>query len=135
MSLHIHRGLTYSPIFAGLIFFIITLLAMRTSMLRKKLGIFAGDGGNEDLRRASRAHGTSVEHGVLLGVLLLVLDWQGAPPAAILALGLIALLARLAHPAGMLLREEAISLPGVAATYLCELSLSLWVIINGFRAL
>ena len=135
MNTHFHRGLTYSPIFAGLIFFIITLLALRTSMLRDKLSIFAGDGGNEDLRRASRAHGTSVEHGILLALLLLLLDFQGAPPSAILAFGLLALLARIAHPAGMLLRESSITTPGVAATYLCEVVLSVWVIVNGFRGL
>lgn len=132
---HVQFGLRYSPLFTGLLFLFTTALAMNTSRLRQQLGIFAGDGGNEKLRRASRAHGLSVEHGVVSAVLLILLEWQRTPAWAILTLGIVVLLARAAHALGGIAKEGQVAIAGVAATYLAEVVLGLWVVINALRAL
>ncbi len=62
---HLALGLKYSPLFVGLVSLSITALAINTTRLRNKLNIWAGDGGNDALRRAARAHGNAVEHGIL----------------------------------------------------------------------
>ncbi len=69
-------------------------LGLNTSLRRMKVGVYKGDGGDEALRRASRAHGLAVEHGPILVLLLLLLELQGAPAQALLYLGLAIVIVR-----------------------------------------
>jgi uncharacterized membrane protein YecN with MAPEG domain len=132
---HVALGLKYSPLFVGLVSLSITALAINTTRLRNKLNIWAGDGGNDALRRAARAHGNAVEHGVVAAVLLILLEWQRGPVWAVVTLGIAVVAARAAHAAGMLIKDRSIWGLGVALTYLSELLLSLWVVVNALRAI
>lgn len=131
---HLRTGLRYSPSFVGLLFLFITALGVRTSYLRQRFGIFAGDGGNKELHRATRAHGLAVEHGVPLALLLLLVELQGAQKGAVVTLGILIVAARAAAAAGTTLAEKTLTYPGVASTYLLEVLLSVWVLVEGLRA-
>lgn len=128
-------GLRYSPLFTSLLFLFTTALAINTSRVRGKLKIWAGDGGNDELRRATRAHGLSVEHGILSAVLLILLEWQRTPSWAVVALGILVLAARAAHAGGGIAKERQVASAGAGATYVAELVLGLWVLLNAIRAL
>jgi uncharacterized protein len=134
---HLRSGLTglrYSPFFVGLLFLLVTALGIRTSYLRRVFGIFAGDGGNKELHRASRAHALGIEHGVPLAILLVLLEMQGTHKGTIVALGILIIAVRAAAAAGTTLQEKRLAVSGVAGTYLAELLLSIWVMINGMNA-
>src|ERR1700686_594687 len=126
-------GLRYSPFFVGLLFLLVTALGIRTSYLRRIFGIFSGDGGNKELHRTSRAHGLGVEHGVPLAILLVLLEIQGAHKGTVIALGILIIAVRAAAAAGTLLSEKRLAVSGVAGTYLAELLLSIWGLINGLK--
>ena len=132
---HVALGLKYSPLFVGLVSLSITALAINTTRLRNKLNIWAGDGGNDALRRAARAHGNAVEHGILAAVLLILLEWQRGPVWAVVTRGIAVVSARGAHAAGMLIKDRSIQSFGAGLAYLSELVLSLWVVINALRAI
>lgn len=131
---HLRTGLRYSPFFVGLLFLFITALGLRTSYLRRRFGIFAGDGGNKELHRASRAHGLGVEHGVPLAILLVLLELQGAQKGTVIALGILILAVRAAAAAGTTLAEKRLGPIGAAGTYCTEILLASWVLINSLRA-
>jgi uncharacterized membrane protein YecN with MAPEG domain len=134
---HLRAGLTglrYSPFFVGLLFLLVTALGVRTSYLRQRFGIFVGDGGNKELRRASRANGLGVEHGVPLAILLVILEAQGEHKGTVVALGILIVAVRAAAAAGTTLSEKTLVTSATAGTYLAELLLSIWVMINGLKA-
>lgn len=121
-----------SSIFAALSGLLVLGLGLHTSLLRLRLRIFAGDGGNEALRRASRAHGLAVEHVILMVLLLVLLELQGAPRGAIVALGSAILVARAIAAAGTLgFFRSGIS--GATLTYLIEFALPAWLLANVLR--
>jgi len=94
---------TQTPLFAALLLLLVTLLAANVSVMRMRLKIPRGDGGDERMTRAIRAHGNALEH-VLPFVLLLYFYEQspGGCAAAIRWFGGLFLAARLGHAVGML---------------------------------
>jgi uncharacterized membrane protein YecN with MAPEG domain len=81
------------------------------------------------VRRASRAHALAVEHLILMVLLLVLLELQGTPRGAIVALGSAILVARAIAAAGTLgfFRSGAL---GATLTYLIELALPAWLLAN-----
>ena len=62
-TLPFHAGpLTHSPFFVALLLVFVTALALNTSRHRLRTHVIFGDGGDEPLRRANRAHGNAIEH-------------------------------------------------------------------------
>ncbi len=119
----------YSTLYAAFIGLLICALGLYTSLRRGRTGIYQGDGGDEGLRRASRAHGLAVEHGVLLVFLLVLLELQGTASRAVLPLGLAIVLVRTWAAFGTLglLRGGTVT---AALTYLLELILPVWLLVN-----
>ena len=115
----------------ALIGLLIFALGLNTSLRRMKTGIYKGDGGDEPLRRASRAHGLAVEHGPLLVLLLLLLELQGAPAQALLYVGIAIVVARAWAAISMLglLRALPGSIPA-GLTYTLEFALPVWLLFN-----
>jgi uncharacterized membrane protein YecN with MAPEG domain len=114
----------------ALIGLLIFALGLNTSLRRVRTGIFKGDGGDEALRRASRAHGLAVEHGVVLVLLLLLLELQGAPAHALFYVGFAIVVARAWAAISMLglLRAIPGSIPATL-TYALELGLPVWLLL------
>jgi uncharacterized protein len=128
-------SLTYSPFFVALLFLLVTALALNTSRNRLRTHVIFGDGGDEALRRASRAHGNAIEHVTVIAILLLLFELQGASKAAIVAAGVAALVARALHATAFLARIRRIGLAGVVITYSLELFLGISVAMNSLRTM
>src|SRR5258708_6389892 len=127
-----HAGpLTHSPFFVALLFLFVTALALNTSRHRLRTHVFFGDGGDEPLRRANRAHGNAIEHVTVIVILLVLLELLGVRKAWIVAIGTAALAARSLHAAAFIGKIRRIGLLGVVITYSLELLLGFWVAANG----
>src|SRR5256885_9861081 len=127
--------LTHSPFFVALLFLFVTALALNTSRNRLRTHVIFGDGGDEALRRASRAHGNAIEHVTVIAILLVLFEVQGAGKAWIVAIGLAALAAPGLHAAAFIGRIRRIGLLGVVITYSLELFLCVSVAANGLRTI
>ncbi len=131
-TLPLHAGpLTHSPFFVALLFVFVTALALNTSRHRLRTHVIFGDGGDEPLRRANRAHGNAIEHVTVIAILLVLLELQGVDKAWIVAVGTAALAARALHAAAFIGKIRRIGLVGVVITYSLELLLGFWVAANG----
>ena len=128
-------SLTCSPFFVALLFLLVTALALNTSRNRLRTHVIFGDGGDEALRRASRAHGNAIEHVTVIAILLLLFELQGAGRVAIVAVGVAALVARALHATAFLAKVRRIGLVGVVITYSLELFLGISVAANALRAM
>jgi uncharacterized membrane protein YecN with MAPEG domain len=127
--------LTHSPFFVALLLLFVTGLALNTSRNRLRTRVTFGDGGDESLRRASRAHGNAIEHVTVIAILLVLLEVQGVGKAWIVALGSAALAARALHAAAFIGKIRRIGRVGVVLTYSLELLLGVWVALNGSRTI
>ncbi len=125
--------LTHAPLFVALMMLLLTLLGMNSSRMRVKLKIFYADGGNLDMRAAERAHGNGVEHMVPLSILLVLLELGGVSKQAIVVLGVLCVLIRLAKAAGTVFRVRQVGAPLAGLTYGLELVMSGWLIATASR--
>ena len=81
---------------------LVIALAFNVARLRRGRRIGLGTAGDEALALAVRAHGNAVEAIPLTLLLMLLLELNGAPAAALHAFGVVLLGARLAHAQGLL---------------------------------
>lgn len=77
-------------------------LAANVSRVRAARKIFLGDGGDELMTRAHRAHANNAEYVPLAIVLLLILELSGGPSLMLHVLGGVLVTGRVIHAAGML---------------------------------
>lgn len=88
-------------LYAALCAVLIFALSLRIALLRKKLRIGIGDGGDAGLARAIRAQANAIEYVPLLLVMLLIAENNGASVAMVHACGAGLLLARVLHAVGL----------------------------------
>lgn len=88
-------------LYAGLLALLYLVLTFRTIVLRGRLRVTLGDGGNEALQRAIRAHANFGEYVPLALVLQLLLASTGASATLLHGLGAALLLGRLMHALGV----------------------------------
>lgn len=96
--------LEYASIYAGLNLIILIVVAFLVVRLRQRHKISLGDGGNEALTRAIRAHGNAAEYipAGLVGLTLLALSDSAVLPFwYIHAAGLSLTAGRILHPVGI----------------------------------
>ena len=134
--------LTHSPLFVGLLGFLLLGLGLNSSFWRVKLKIYRGDGGNSLMGAAERAHGNTVEHALLLMILLVVLELMGVSKSSIATLGTLAVLVRVLRAAGMLSKllpggvpafMKPVGMTGVAGTYLLEGAMAVWLVMRSLE--
>lgn len=77
-------------------------LAANVSRVRAARKVFLGDGGDELVTRAVRAHANNAEYVPLAIVLLLILELSGGPSLMLHVLGGVLVTGRVIHAAGML---------------------------------
>jgi uncharacterized protein len=117
-----------TALYAGLFALFLVLLGLRVVMLRRSFKVGIGDGGEERLARAIRAHGNAVEWGVLGLVLLLIAELNRASGVMLHSCGTIFFLARVLHAFG-LTRSHGRSLGrvlGTIGTIAIVIILALW---------
>jgi uncharacterized membrane protein YecN with MAPEG domain len=91
----------FAPLYAGLLGLIYVPLGFRIALMRKKLRVGIGDGGQPDLARAIRVHGNFMEYVPLALVLLFAVEMQGWTAWTVHALGIALVAARLLHIFGL----------------------------------
>jgi hypothetical protein len=90
-----------TSIYASLAALLIVKLTLAVITLRRKNRISVGDGGNEALQLAIRAHANAVEYIPIALMLLLTLELNGAPQILIHILGSTLLIGRILHALGL----------------------------------
>jgi len=90
-----------TSIYASLAALLIVKLTLAVIKLRRKNRISVGDGGNEALQLAIRAHANAVEYIPIALMLLLTLELNGAPKILIHILGATLLIGRILHALGL----------------------------------
>lgn len=93
--------LPITGLYAGLIALLTLYLMMSVGSYRGKAKVSIGDDGNEELIVRIRRHGNLVESAALLLVLMAIIEANGAASMFVHAVGLIYLIARVAHPLGL----------------------------------
>ncbi|MGZ8239642.1 MAG: MAPEG family protein, partial [Methylobacter sp.] len=89
-----------TAIYASLSALLIVRLSLSVIKLRRKNRVSVGDGGNEALQLAIRAHSNAVEYIPIALMLLLMLELNGAPKILIHILGATLLTGRILHAMG-----------------------------------
>ncbi len=87
--------------YAGLTGLLLIVLALRVSVLRMRLKVGLGDGGDETLRRAIRVHANAVEWALPILLLLALAELNRAPPLLLHACGIVLLIGRVTHALGV----------------------------------
>ena len=90
-----------TSLYAALLSVVFVILSVRVIRLRRDGGIGLGDGGERTLLRAIRAHGNFSEYVPLALLLMLLAELSHRPPWIIHALGVLLLLGRGLHAAGL----------------------------------
>ena len=90
-----------TALYAGVLGLLLLALAMRVSLLRSKLRVGMGHGDDATLARAIRAHGNSIEWILLMLLLFLVAELDGASRMFLHVCGITFVGARIAHAAGL----------------------------------
>jgi uncharacterized membrane protein YecN with MAPEG domain len=93
-------GVAVTSFYAALLALVYVWLSLRVIRTRRAERIGLGDGDNQRLRRAIRAHGNFVEYAVFALLLMAFAELQGAPGWAVHLLGLALLAGRLCHAMG-----------------------------------
>lgn len=88
-------------LYAALNGLILIVLALLVSRARRAHGVMLGDGGNEAVMRAQRAHGNAAEYVPVVLVLLLALASLKASIWAIHVIGMLLTFGRLLHAIGL----------------------------------
>lgn len=105
-------------LYAGLLGMLFVGLSVRTLLLRRRLKIAVGDGGNEVLQRAIRVHSNFAEYVPFSLFLTFLVAQTGAGPHVLHRLGLTLLIGRVVHAYGVSqVRERfAFRIVGMALT-------------------
>ncbi len=90
-----------SPIYMGVLALLFIVLSVRVVLLRGRYQVKLGDGGNEVLQRAIRAHANFVEYVPLALLLMLAADLVGHDKIVVHTLGITLVIARVAHAFGV----------------------------------
>ncbi|HEY8220138.1 MAG TPA: MAPEG family protein [Methylobacter sp.] len=90
-----------TAIYASLSALLIVRLSLSVIKLRRKNRVSVGDGGNEALQLAIRAHANAVEYIPITLMLLFMLELNGAPKLLVHVLGGTLLVGRILHAMGL----------------------------------
>jgi len=90
--------------YLGALALIYVALALQVVRLRRRARASFGDGGNDSLKCAIRAHSHFAEYVPLIALMVALLELSGLPAAGVHGLMGTLLVARLLHPLGMYAR-------------------------------
>lgn len=118
---------------AGLLGLIFAVLSFRVVRVRTSAKILIGDGGDQTLLSRIRAHANFAEYVPLLLILLALVEYITGTTSALMGIGLLIVVSRVAHAVGMAQhRANVFRLIGAVGTLLALIVLSGWVLFLGF---
>lgn len=126
---------TTTAIYAGILALISIVLANRAGVMRGRLGIPVGDGGNSDLSLAMRRHANFVEYVPFVVVMMAMIELNGAPKWWLHALGVALVAARIVHPFGIASVSNPLRIAGAATTALVTVVSAAILLWQGIAAL
>ncbi|HLJ65363.1 MAG TPA: MAPEG family protein [Stellaceae bacterium] len=126
-----------TALYAGILAIIGLVLAMSISRMRGSTKTGIGSGGNPALERMIRAHGNFTEYVPLILVLMLLMEAGGASHLWLHIMGIVFVIARLAHAYGLSMNSgtSPARLVGASLTYLVLLSGIIGTLSVGIHAL
>ncbi|GAB3033672.1 MAPEG family protein [Bowmanella dokdonensis] len=104
--------------YAGLLTLLVVALSARVIVLRNRHRVAIGDGGNQELQLAIRAHGNTLEYIPLALVLMLMLESVNIGDSLLHGLGLLLLAGRLIHAYSIPARNLKLRVTGMILTFL-----------------
>lgn len=107
--------LPITGLYAGLIALLTLYLMVHVIAFRGKENLSLGDGGSAEMIARIRRHGNLVESSALMLILMAIIEANDAPGMFVHTVGLIYLIARIAHPLG-LGASKTTGFPRVAGT-------------------
>lgn len=123
-----------TAIYAALAALLVLVLAARVVIARNARKVGFGDGGDRDLARRIRAHANALENLPLALLLLLLLELNQTQPVLLHGLGIVLIVARIAHAIG-LSRSSGHSVGrfgGTGLTWLVMLAMALLLLWQAF---
>lgn len=115
---------TVTASFAVFIVLLLTLLAMNTTRMRFSKSRSTDPNDRDLIRRASRAHGNTLEHGLPVLLLMFFYEVNGGDTRILCAIGVAFIVIRFVYVYGMLQRFGSLPMrTGAGLTYLLELVL------------
>ena len=91
-----------TAVYAGLLGLLLLVLSALVIKERVRTRVGLGDGGDEQLNRAIRAHANFAEYVPLTVILIAIVEAVGAPAMAVHTLGAMLLAGRVLHPLGLM---------------------------------
>lgn len=110
-------------------------LAMRVTQRRIGAKVMMGDGGDSVMLARGRAHANFSEYAPFVLILMALIEFARGPSPWLWGMGVVFVLARLAHPIGM---DRPAPNPfragGMMATWLVLLVLAVWALVIAYQA-
>ena len=95
-----------TALYAGLLSIMYVALTLYVVRARMKFQISLGDGRNDELNRRIRLHGNFIEYIPLILFLMLMIEITGASGFTLHLVGILALIGRVNHLAGLTLKKQ-----------------------------
>jgi uncharacterized protein len=116
---------TLTALTSALLTLLLIGLSLNISRLRIRYKQSFGDGGHKDLLLAIRAHGNTLEQGLLFALLMLLMELTQPAWGMLGAVGAVFLLARLLHALAMFQRLLLLRQIAHGVSVVCQLALAL----------
>ena len=120
----------YLYLVTAILLFIFVALSINAAFTRRKSGLAVGEGDNETLLRAVRAHGNFVEYTPMFLISLFLIDHVSKNCEYILVIGSGFVLGRISHATSMFLKKGILRITGMFLTFTPLLSNFVYLIIN-----
>ncbi|MEM7679593.1 MAG: MAPEG family protein [Pseudomonadota bacterium] len=120
-------------LYAALLMFLQTALAVYTIKARRKNKVAIGNGGNEEVAGRSRAHANLTENVPIFLILLLLIEAQDFWTIGIHLLGIVFLLGRLAHAKALITANLKYRVFGMSLTFTTQIIvalIALWLFVE-----
>lgn len=106
----------YLYLVTAILLFIFIALSINAAFTRRKSGLAVGEGDNETLLRAVRAHGNFTEFTPLFLISLIVVDQLSKNCDYVGILGLLFIIGRISHALSMFLKKGILRVIGMMLT-------------------
>ena len=120
----------YLYLVTTILLFVFIALSINAAFTRRKSGLAVGEGDNETLLRAVRAHGNFVEYTPMFLISLFLIDHVSKNCEYILVIGAGFILGRISHATSMFLKKGILRITGMFLTFTPLLSNFVYLIIN-----